>query len=89
MPSKASKLLEGMRQSTAKWKRNDLVSLYTGYGFVIDTSKKNHDMVWHPKYPQLVTFLPRHRKLGTYLIKDAVSLVDRLIALERQGEQNV
>lgn len=86
MPSKASKLLEGMRQSKAKWKRNDIVSLYKGYGFIVDVRGKNHDKVWHPKYPHLVTFLPRHRKLGEYVIDDAVRLVDEFIRLEKQGE---
>lgn len=88
MPTKASKLLEAMRQSTTKWKRNDLVSLYEGYGFVIDTNRGNHDKVWHPKYPYLVTFLPRHRKLGNYLIREAVNLVDRFIYLEQKGAEN-
>jgi hypothetical protein len=89
MPGKASKLLEGMRLSQTKWKRNDLVSLYTGYGFLIDTSKKNHDKVWHPGYPELVTFLPRHKKLGQYLFRDAVKLVDRLVELQKKEEQDV
>jgi hypothetical protein len=82
VPSKASKILEAMRQSTTKWKREDLVSLFEGYGFIIDTSRKRHDKVWHPKYPQLVTFLPRHKKIGQYLIREAVQLVDKLMVLE-------
>jgi hypothetical protein len=88
MASKASKLLEGMRHSKTKWKRNDVVSLYKGYGFIITVTRKGHDKVWHPKYPQLVTFLPRHRKLGEYVIEDAIRLVDRLILLEKQEAQN-
>ncbi len=87
MPTKASKLLEAMRQSKAKWKRKDLVSLYSGYGFVIITKGK-HDMVTHPEFPQLVTFLPRRNKIPQYLVATAVQMVDRLNALKSMGEED-
>lgn len=80
MPSNASKLLEGMRRSKAKWKRKDLLALYKGYGFEIESGSK-HDKVWHPDYPQLFDFIPRHTKLAVSYIAKAVKLVDRLIIL--------
>ncbi len=86
MPKNASKLLEKMRNSPFNWKRNDLISLYEGYGFVVDTKGANHDKIWHPKHPQLVTFLPRHNKLGVYLVKQAVVLVDQCVAIESRED---
>ena len=83
MPSKASKLLEAMRRSKDKWKRKDLISLYKGYGFIIEPKSK-HDMVTHPDYPELVTFLPRHNKIAKYLVSQAVRLVDRYLELEEE-----
>ncbi len=82
---KASKLLDAMRRSKAKWKRKDLVSLYEGYGFTIE-SRGKHDLVTHPDFPQLVTYLPRHNKVAKYLVVQAVRMVDRLNELkEAQG----
>jgi hypothetical protein len=85
MPKKASRLLEEMRRSKSKWKRKDLEALYEGYGFIVE-SRAKHDKVWHPEYPQLYTFLPRHTKIAVYLVDTAVKLVDRLNQLRQQGE---
>jgi len=74
-----------MRRSKAKWKRKDLDMLYKGYGFIIEP-QSNHDKVWHPKYPQLVTFLPRHRTIAPHLVATAVKLIDSLNLLEQQEE---
>lgn len=81
MPNKAEKLLEKMRASNKQWKRNDVDSLYKGYGFIIVTKGRNHDKVYHPDFPFLVTFIPRHVKIGEYVVDDAVRLVSRLIEL--------
>lgn len=87
MPTdKAVKLLEKMRESNKKWKRSDVESLYIGYGFEIVTKKGKHDKVYHPKYPHLIAFVPRHRKIGAYVVDDAVALVDAFVELEQEGE---
>jgi hypothetical protein len=83
MPKKASDLLEAMRHSKSKWKRKDLVSLYEGHGFVIE-SRSKHDLVTHPDFPQLVTYLPRHNRVAKYLVTTAVRMVDRLNALRQE-----
>ncbi len=89
MPKDASKLLEGMRNSKAKWKRKDLIALYEGHGFMIQSGGK-HDKVWHPDYPQLVTFLPRHKKLAVSYVGDAIKIIDQFSRLrnEREGKEN-
>ena len=84
MPSKADKLLEQMRNSKSNWKRADLDRLYEGFGFII-THGANHDIVKHPKFPQLRTTLPRHRELAKGYVEFAVKLIDKL--LERQEGQ--
>jgi len=86
MPSEASKLLERMRQSKEGWTRNELDSLYVGFGFKIRHGS-SHDVATHPNFPQLRETLPRHRKVPSYLIRNAVKLIDRLIEL-REGNQD-
>lgn len=87
MSNKASKLLEKMRNSSASWKREDIVLLYKGFGFQV-TSGGKHDKIAHPDFPQLVTFLPRHTKLARIYVVTAVNLVDKLIRL-RENEDAI
>ena len=87
MTSKAEKLLEKMRQSPNNWKRNDLESLYTGFGFIIVNSRGPHDKVFHPNYPVLITSLPRHTELGIYNIRQAIKLIERLKLLELSSKE--
>jgi len=79
----AVKLLERMRLSKSGWKRNHLDRLYEGFGFIIKHGKgKNpHDKVYHPDYPYLFTFIPRHHKLGEYNIENAIKLIDKLTTI--------
>ena len=85
MPSRASKLLEGMRRSTANWKRHDLDTLYIGFGFEIRIGK--HDIAKHPEYPQLRATLPNnHPYLANEYIRTAVRLIDQLQQLQKQNE---
>ena len=85
MPSKAEKLLEQMRNSKSNWKRADLDTLYEGFGFVISHGG-NHDIVKHPKFPQLRGTLPRHRVLAKGYVEFAVKLVGRLLELQKESE---
>ncbi len=86
MPSKAEKLLERMRHSKSNWKRADLDKLYAGFGFDI-LHGSNHDIVKHPRFPQLRTTLPRHRELARGYVEYAVKLIDRLLELQQESEE--
>jgi len=77
VPRKAEKLLGYMRQSTAKWTRRDLDTLYLGYGFKIRGGRK-HDVASHPEFPQLRATLPKHSSLAKGYISYAVKLIDEL-----------
>ena len=79
MPSEAEKLLERM-------KRSDLERLYTGFGFRIEPGRGPHDKVFHPDFPQLITRLPRHRRVYEYLVTQAIRLIERLQELQK-GQQ--
>jgi hypothetical protein len=81
MPPEALKLLERMRRSKGGWTREDLDTLYRGFGFEI-RHRTNHDVVTHSKYPQLRETLPRHRTVKKYLVQRAVKLIDKLLALQ-------
>ena len=81
MSAGASKLLERMRKSKKGWNRTDIDTVLTGFGFRIENRGK-HDKTWHPDYPQLLTFLPRHRHIHTYLVNQVIRLIDRLHEIE-------
>jgi hypothetical protein len=85
MPSRTDKLLEQMKNSKSNWKRNDLDRLYEGFGFIIKHGG-NHDIVKHPKYPQLRATLPRHREIAKVYVECAVKLIDTLLELEKEKE---
>ena len=85
MTSKAQKLLERMRQSKSNWKRQDLDTLYEGFGFII-THGSSHDIVKHPSFPELRTTLPRHNELAKGYVHMAVKLVDKLLQLEKEAK---
>ena len=87
MPPKTTKLLERMRRSQANWKRKDIETLYLGFEFEIRPGS-NHDIVTHPKYRNLRATLPRHNKIATYIVKQAIKTIDRLLELEESGEDD-
>jgi len=85
MPSKAEKLLEQMRNSKSNWKRGDLDKLYEGFGFSISHGG-SHDIIKHPKFPQLRATLPRHWELAKGYVEFAVKLIDQLLELQKGSE---
>lgn len=87
MTRKAIKLLERMRLSKTGWSAKDLFQLYEGHGFLIIHGSK-HDIVKHPRYPNLRTTLPRHDYLARGYVDYAVKMVDQLLALEKQEEEH-
>lgn len=84
MASAAEKLLERMRQSKHGWGFSDLEALYVGFGFVY-RDKGKHRVYTRPEHPELIGTVARHRKLPIGYIQHAISLIDRLRALEDQG----
>jgi len=82
MGDEAVKLLAKARASKAGWNRKRLDSLYEGFGFIIKTGRGPHDKVYHPDHPALVTWLPRHTKLGEYNVDNAIKLIDKLQKLK-------
>ena len=83
MSSKANKLLERMRATKAGWKCQDLIRLYTGFGFLV-THGSNHEIIKHPVHLQLRTTLPRHKFLASGFVEYAVKLIDKLLELEKE-----
>jgi hypothetical protein len=81
----AVKLLGRMRVSKAGWTRNHLDRLYTGFGFIIKEGRGPHDKVYHPEYPFLFAFVPRHRKLLEVYVSQAIKLIDRLVELQESN----
>lgn len=86
MGTRAHKLLERMRASKAGWKRNDLDRLYERFGFIIKHGGR-HDKVYHPEYPQIFAFLPRHTKLARGYVEQAVKNIDKFIGLKERNDE--
>jgi len=84
MGRKARQLLDRMRASKSGWSRNDLVALYTGYGFIVSHGS-SHDIVKHPQFPALRATLPRHDDLAKAYVAHAIALIDRLESLQAGG----
>jgi hypothetical protein len=78
----AEKLLERMQQSTDGWRRTDLDRLYHGFGFELRHGGK-HDVVKHPRHPELRATLPRHTDIAKGYVSFAVHLIERLKQLEQ------
>ncbi len=86
MASAADKLLDRMRQSKHGWGMDDLQRLYVGFGFSY-RDKGKHRMYTHPRHPELMATVARHSKLPIGYVQHAISLMDRLAALESGGGQ--
>ena len=87
--AKALKLLERLRRSTANAKPEDIKALYRAFGFIIEP-RKRHDQAFHPDPlddRNLFGTIPRHRDLAEYVAKQAVELVDKILALEKEKEE--
>lgn len=83
MRGEAVNLLAKARVSKAGWHRQELLSLYQSFGFIIKEGRHSpHDKVFHPDHPELFAFVPRHQKLGEYNVDNAIKLIDRLLKLE-------
>lgn len=87
MPSRAEKLLERMRRSKSGWRRKDIVAVYEGFGFVLNHGAK-HDYYVHPDYPKLRDTLKRSRTVPEYNVRNAIRLIDRLIALKDKRQSD-
>lgn len=88
MPSKsARKLLQSMKRSKAGRTRKELDRLYEGYGFEI-THGGNHDKVSHPDFPQLLTSLPRHNRVHTWAVSQAIKMIEKLEMLQAQSQKD-
>lgn len=83
--ARALKLLERLRLSKSGAKPEDVKALYLAFGFVVE-SRKRHDCATHPNYPELYGYIPRHRKLATYVAEQAVELAERVLVLEQTEE---
>jgi hypothetical protein len=75
-----------MRRSKAGWKREDIDTLYLGFGFII-TPGKSHDIVKHPDFPQLRDVLPRHKFIAKGYVNDAIKLIEELERLKKDQER--
>lgn len=67
-----------MRRSQHGWKVNDLIMLYTGYGFTIKQGS-NHVIVKHPNFPYFRETITRSSsELSPAYIRDAISNIESL-----------
>jgi len=75
-------LLTRMRRTAAGWTFTDLDRLYAGFGFVRRDGGA-HTVYRHPDHPSLRAVVPRHRGSKSWVVRDAVQLVDELLRCEK------
>jgi hypothetical protein len=73
-----------MRASKSGWPRDDLETLYIGYGFVVSHGSSD-DKVKHPQFPALRAKLARHRDLAKSYVTYAIALIEKLEELKAGG----
>ncbi|MBL8117852.1 MAG: type II toxin-antitoxin system HicA family toxin [Anaerolineae bacterium] len=78
-------LLKKARRNRFGWKPRDLRNLYEGFGFLIRSGKGSHQVVSHPKYPDLRATYKDHGndELPPAYIKTAVDRIDTLLEREK------
>ncbi len=79
------KILSRMKQTRFGWHPEDFEHLYTGFGFRYNEGG-GHRVYQHPRYPQLIATVARHRKLAPSYAKDAIRLIETLKQLEKTNE---
>lgn len=80
----AEDLFERMQRSKGGWGLKDLDALYRGFSFECREGAK-HALYIHPKYPELIATVGRHRSLPIGYINDAIKLIKRLKEREEQS----
>lgn len=78
---------QGLSSASQGWRRDDLDTLYRGFGFVIE-SRRKYDIVKHPEHPDIRTTLPALRSvLYKGCINEAIQNIEELIRLEREERE--
>jgi hypothetical protein len=79
-------LLQRANSSPYGWKRGELDKLYNYYGFLIEAGAK-HDIVKHPKYPDLRATLTRSSsELHPDYIRHAVDMIGKFLEREKEND---
>lgn len=88
MSSKASKkIIEKFENSCNNVKRKEIVRVYKANGFAINHGGK-HDKIYHPEFPQLITFLPRHNSVLPIYCKILLKNIKQLIELQETKSES-
>lgn len=78
MPPRHLKLYERAKNSPYDWKVEELIALYRGFGFSIESGGK-HMAVYHEEFAGLRTTFPYGRKtLKAHYVRTAVRLIREL-----------
>ena len=86
MNKKGRKLLEKAKNSSAGWRRDDIINLYEHFGFEIKTGGYDINAI-HPVYKDLRASISKSSgELANGYIRHAVKMIEKL--LEYQGEKN-
>lgn len=82
--TRAQKVLDRMRRTSAGWRPKDLRAVYLGFGFEEHEGAK-HTRYWHPVHRHLWTTVPRSAPLSKAYAEQAVALIEELTRLEEDG----
>ncbi len=84
MTSSAEKLYASLSQSPFGRKRDEVVRMVQGFGFVVVSGRGPHDSIEHPDYPVLRLSLPRHATLHVRIVRLALDLIDEYRTLQEK-----
>ena len=73
------KLLQRARTSPHDWSPDEVVKLLTSFGFECWEGKR-HAICRHSVKRDVYHVVPRHRRLRSYVVREAVRLIDSLLA---------
>ena len=73
----AQKLAERMRRTKHGWRPQDMERLLLGYR-LRKWEGGNHTIYEHPDYPDLTISVLRHKSLRSWVVDDALQIIDEL-----------
>ena len=85
--AKAEKEFEKAKNNPKGWHFEKLAALYEKYGFTIRSGKGSHFIASHPDIRTRASF-PRHGELPEAYVKQAVAMIEELLALKGEKDES-
>jgi hypothetical protein len=92
MSREAEKLFQKAQNTTANWRTHELITLYSGFGFIIREGEGSHRVVSHPEFPNekdlYTTFIEHPGEVPPVYVRKARTIIKRLIVLRAERDRH-